>query len=240
MVEIKNHMINQTLVILPARGGSKRIRKKNIFPLYGKPMIHWPLEVLVEIFPLQNILLSTDDSEIKACVENFNILTEYNRPKHLSDDYTTSLNIINDALNWFRKKNSAIKYVLVVYPTAVLLKKDSILKAFSIMRNGTTDATLAATNFGFPIQRGFSINLSGQIKYSKPEYFKTRSQDLETFYHDAGQFYLIDANKVSDNLDLSAMRVSAVKLKRNEVVDIDEQQDLELAELFLRYKDEYN
>lgn len=229
-------MLDQTLVIIPARGGSKRIRKKNIAPIFGRPMIHWPLEVLTELFPKSYILLSTDDNEIKECVEGYSIETEYTRPASLSDDYTTSINIIHDAYIWFLKNRSPVKHVLVVYPTAVLLKRERILEAFDAIRTFSAEAVMAATSFGFPIQRCFRICASNHIQYREPEHFNSRSQDLETFCHDAGQFYLFSQSVISSEMDLSKMLVSIVKLKRSEVIDIDDPEDMELAEIFLRHQ----
>lgn len=229
-------MLKDTLVIIPARGGSKRIHKKNIAPLLGRPMIHWPLDVLTELFPSANILLSTDDCEIKKAVECYSIETEYTRPESLSDDYTSSLDIIYHAYDWFLQNRVPVKYVLAVYPTAVLLKRTSILKAFDTLENSSAEAVIAATNFGFPIQRGFRLNAAGLMQFREPHHFGSRSQDLEAFYHDAGQFYLFRQSVVADHMDLSKMAVSSVMLKRSEVVDIDEHEDLELAEIFLKHK----
>ena len=229
-------MIFDTLVILPARGGSKRIHKKNIAPLYGKPMIHWPLEILVQIFPKSHILLSTDDDKIKDSVKFFEIETEYTRPEKLSDDQTTSLNIISDARDWFVQNRHPVKYIFVVYPTAVLLKRKSVIRAFDLLGQSSAEVVLSSTNFGFPIQRGFSVNSSYLIKFREPEYFNSRSQDLDVYYHDAGQFYLFKDSVISADMDLSVLKVATVTLKRTEVVDIDEPEDMELAELFLQYQ----
>ena len=228
-------MIENTLVVIPARGGSKRIKKKNIVPILGKPMIHWPLKVLCALFKNKHIMISTDDPEIKTKVERYDILTEYTRPNSLSDDFTTSMSILPDAMEWFQSHHHEVEYVLMVYPTAVLLKQKTIYEAYKLIQYRQADVVIAATDFGFPIQRSFSMLEDDYIKYREPEYFDQRSQDLTTYYHDAGQFYLFKKEKICNNMRLSNMLVCAVSLNRTEVIDIDEPEDLKIAELYLTH-----
>ena len=227
-------MFKNTLVVLPARGGSKRIKKKNIVPILGKPMIHWPLNVLCALFTNKNIMISTDDFEIKNKVKCYDILTEYTRPKSLSDDFTTSMSILPDAIEWFQLRHNEVEYVLMVYPTAILLKCESIYEAYKLIQKHQADVVIAATDFCFPIQRSFSMSEDDYIEYREPEYFDQRSQDLTKYYHDAGQFYLFKKEKICQNLKLSDLMVCAVNLNRSEVIDIDEPEDLKIAELLLK------
>jgi len=229
------NMFNQTLVVIPARGGSKRIRKKNIIPLLGKPMIHWPLEVILEQFKAKQVLLSTDSDEIKKCVRKFSIEINYTRPCHLADDYTTSLDILFDAMDWYRKNVFDVEYVLMVYPTAVLIRMEDINKAFLMMDIANPpDLIFAATEFGFPIQRAILETEHELVKPRENKYYNSRSQDLIKYYHDAGQFYLFKASSINKVMNFSKLKAKIVKLPRNEVIDIDEFSDLKLAEIFLK------
>lgn len=232
-------LIDETLVVMPARGGSKRIPQKNILPLFNKPMLHWPLEVILSKFKEKQVLLSTDSEEIKKSIRKFSIDTKYTRPSKLADDYTTSLDVLYDALKWYRNNVNDMTYVLMVYPTAILIKIDHIYKAFSKMNTiNSPDVIFAATEFGFPIQRAIFENDDEYVKPRENKYINSRSQDLKKYFHDAGQFYLFKASSIKKTMNLSSLKAKIVKLQRTEVVDIDEFSDLKLAEILLKYSNE--
>jgi pseudaminic acid cytidylyltransferase len=220
-----------TLVILPARGGSKRIPKKNIKKICGQPMIYWPLRELSKLFSSSQILVSTDDQEIIQAVSDKGLKVPFIRPKTLSDDFTGTMDVATHALDWYEKNVAAVDYVLMVYPTAVLLNVDDIRSAYRTLMNDTEcGSVFSATNFVFPIQRAFYQNSDGYAAMFHPDNYSKRSQDLTEAFHDAGQFYLCRSKTVRLSLNLFNSKSKAQILHRNKVIDIDTVEDFEVAE----------
>ena len=228
--------LDDMLVVLPARHGSKRIPQKNIYPVLGKPMIHWPIEELLKKFQPNQLLLSTDAQNIKTCVEKFDINLNYTRPKKLADDFTTSLDILPDALNWFQENVTPVKYVLMVYPTSILLRLKDVYEAIlKIESDRKIDVVFSAVEFDFPIERSISVDKKGFILPREPSKFNSRSQDLNKFMHDAGQFYLFKSSSVTLGMNFTNLSAKIVEIERERSVDIDEMKDLEIAKIFLKY-----
>lgn len=228
--------LDDILVVLPARHGSKRIPQKNIYPVLGKPMIHWPIEELLKKFKPSQLLLSTDAVNIKTCVEKFEIDLRYTRPKELADDFTTSLDILPDALNWFQEHVTQVKYVLMVYPTSILLRLTDIYNALVEMESDREiDVVFSAVEFDFPIERSILVDRDGFISPREPSKFTSRSQDLNKFMHDAGQFYLFKSASVSLGMNFTDLNAKIVEIERERSVDIDEIKDLEIAKIFLKH-----
>lgn len=225
-----------TLVVIPARGGSKRIPKKNIKNIYGKPMIFWPLSVLNNFFHLDNIIVSTDSIEIKEKIESTGLRVPFLRPKKLSDDYTTTAEVVKHALDWYEKNVKNVNYVLTVYPTAVMLSEDDIKIAFrELIADRDCDSIMSATHFPFPIQRAIYKGNDGYAKMFEPKNYSKRSQDLVEAFHDAGQFYINRVESIRKDKILTNSNTKLHILNRNRVVDIDTPEDFEIAEekLFL-------
>jgi N-acylneuraminate cytidylyltransferase len=224
-----------TLVIIPARGGSKRIPNKNLKMIFGQPMICWPLMTINRLFDAANVLVSTDSDLIKAEVETRGLIVPFKRPAALADDFTGTAEVVTHALQWFEENIRKVDYVLTVYPTAVLLCENDIVAAMDLLKQDkSTDSVMSATNFPFPIQRAIFKNSMGYAEMFYPENYYARSQDLEEAMHDAGQFYLSKADSVRQGAVLTNSRVKIQALKRNRVVDIDTLEDFELAEEKLR------
>ena len=222
---------DKVLVVIPARGGSKRIRNKNIKKICGQPMIYWPLMELQKFFNAENILVSTDSKLIKSAVEMKGLKVPFIRPKNLSDDYTGTVPVVTHALRWYEEHIKKVDYVLTVYPTAVLLREKDIHSAMIKLRNyKSCDTVMSATNFSFPIQRAVYENTDGYAEMFDPQYYSTRSQDLIDAKHDAGQFYLSRVAVVRQGRVLTNSKVKLQILHRNDVIDIDTIEDLEIAE----------
>lgn len=227
--------INEALVILPARGGSKRIIKKNIKIINNYPMIYWPLAELKKKFKLDQIIVSTDDTEIKKVVEKIDIEVPFIRPDNLSGDFIGTMDVALHALNWYEDNISNVDYVLVVYPTAVLLDLKDIFNAFEILQNDDAcEGVFSATNFPFPIQRALFANDDNYISMFEPKHYSTRSQDLVEAFHDAGQFYLYRTSAVRSLSNITNSKMKVIKLNRNKVIDIDTPEDFEVAEKALK------
>ena len=227
--------LSDILVIIPARGGSKRIPNKNIKEILGQPMIYWPLMALSNLFDAKNVVVSTDSDLIKASVEAKGLVVPFKRPENLSDDFTGTAEVVTHALHWYEKNVQKVKYVLTVYPTAVMLSELDIEAAMNtLIHDHYCDSVMSATNFTFPIQRAVFENDGGYAKMFEPKYYSARSQDLIEAKHDAGQFYLSRAASVRNGAVLTDSKVRLQLLHRNNVVDIDTIEDFEIAEEKLR------
>ena len=224
-------MFDDTIVIIPARGGSKRIPNKNIKSICGQPMIYWPLMELRKMFKADNILVSTDSNSIKSTVEQKGLKVPFIRPKSLSDDFTGTVPVVTHALSWYEKNVKEVDYVLTVYPTAILLRGEDICSAMATLRHDIScDSIMSATNFSFPIQRAVFENIDGYAEMFEPHHYSTRSQDLIEAKHDAGQFYLSRAAALRKGALLTNSNVKLHLLHRKDVIDIDTIEDLEIAE----------
>ncbi|MEO1609833.1 MAG: pseudaminic acid cytidylyltransferase [Pseudomonadota bacterium] len=229
---------NNILIILPARGGSKRIPRKNIKNICGQPMIYWPLTELNKAFDKSKIIISTDDQEVINTVENIGLHVPFKRPSSLADDYTGTTPVIQHALEWYERNVAVVDYVIVVYPTAVLLDIEDIIWAFNTLyEDEDCQQVMSATHFPFPIQRAVYTNQQGYAQMFEPENFTKRSQDLTPAMHDAGQFYIYRAQALREGNLLTSSNVRLHVLPRYRVVDIDTIEDFELAELMMKFID---
>jgi N-acylneuraminate cytidylyltransferase len=228
------NIYNETLVVIPARGGSKRIPRKNIIPICGKPMISWPLMELLKKFCVEHIIVSTDDDEIAEVATGHGLTIPFKRPAELSDDFTGTMEVVTHALDFFERYNSKVKYVLIVYPTAVLLNLRDIEEAYeSLTKDGNCSLVFSATTFPFPIQRAVYEDEENYVRMFDPSEYYTRSQDLKEALHDAGQFYLCKAETVRKGLNITNSDAKVVKLPRFRVIDIDTVEDFKIAEKLL-------
>ena len=224
-------IIDNTLVVVPARGGSKRIPSKNIKMICGQPMIYWPLKELSKSFESDRIMVSTDDDDIVRMVQAKGLKVPFRRPAELSDDHTGTMDVVTHALNWYEDHVAPVDYVLIVYPTAVLLQTTDIEAAYvKLVGDENCDAVFSATSFPFPIQRAVFEGEDQYVEMFQPQNFDTRSQDLTEALHDAGQFYFCRSDTVRQSLNFGNSRWKVQKLHRDKVADIDTLEDFEIAE----------
>ena len=177
------------IAIIPARGGSKRIPKKNIKDFLGKPIIAYSIEMAISCKLFNKVIVSTDDQEIKDVAIKYGAEVPFIRPKEIADDFTGTHEVIKHAVKWLEDNSEKMDYVCCIYPTAPLIEKDDLIKGFEIIQTGKWTSVLAATNFSYPIFRSFEILPDGGLKMIFPEHYSSRSQDLPEVYHDAGLFY---------------------------------------------------
>ncbi|WP_108958540.1 pseudaminic acid cytidylyltransferase [Leptospira ellinghausenii] len=217
--------------IIPARGGSKRIPRKNIKLFHGKPMIAYSIETAIQSKLFDRVIVSTDDLEIAEVSRHYGAEVPFMRPKELSDDQTATIPVIGHAIQWMIKEGISTECVACIYATAPFILKNDLISAEKSFREGGWEYVFSATSFGFPIFRGFKKDTDGKIEMFFPEHFGTRSQDLPEAFHDAGQFYFgkpsawIEGKRIFDNWS------SIVELPRWRVQDIDTQDDWERAEV---------
>ena len=174
------------ICIIPARGGSKRIPRKNIKLFCGKPLIAYSIETAKKSNLFNKIVISTDDKEIARISENLGAEILF-RPKKLADDFSSSIDVFEHAINEINKNNE-FRYACMIYPTAPFLQVSYLEKGLNKLKNSNACFSFSATTYDFPIWRGFEI-VNGKAKMIFPEYMNKRSQDLKEAYHDAGQFY---------------------------------------------------
>lgn len=219
------------VAIIPARGGSKRIPRKNIKLFCGKPMIAWSIEAARASGLFDHIFVSTDDIEIAEVAKKLGAEVPFMRPAELSDDYVGTGAVVKHAVEWVLENIGEIDFVCTIYATAPFIKPDDLKKGFALLVKSSKQICFTVTSFPFPIQRAIKITKDGGIAMFQPEHYMTRSQDLEPAYHDAGQFYWATINAVlSDMLAFSDAAVPLI-LPRHQVQDIDTPEDWLRAEL---------
>lgn len=218
------------VAIIPARGGSKRIPRKNIKLFCGKPMIAWSIEAALESKCFDRVVVSTDDSEIAAIAKKHGASVPFMRPAELSDDYTGTLPVIRHAVEWVSEHQAQVDYACCLYATAPFVCPDDLRKGWKIIQQQTCSYVFSVTSYAFPIQRAIRITENGRVAMFNPEHFHTRSQDLEEAWHDAGQFYWGTAQAWREERAIFSDGAIALKLPRYRVQDIDTPEDWERAQ----------
>ena len=218
------------IAIIPARGGSKRIPRKNIKSFHGKPIIAYSIEAAKKSKCFDKIIVSTDDQEIMQVALEYGAEVPFIRPQEIADDHATTLAVIKHALTWCINEKWNIDKVCCIYPTAPFLLPEDIQKGLQKLSQPNIEYAFSATSFAFPIQRAISLNANETISMLYPEHEKTRSQDLQQAYHDAGQFYWGKASAFLSEKAIFDNHSTAIILPRNRVQDIDTFEDWEFAE----------
>jgi len=221
--------------IIPARGGSKRIPKKNIRDFCGKPMIVRSIEAAKVSGVFEHIIVTTDSEEIAAVAREWGAEVPFMRPPELSDDHASTDAVIIHALNWVKKNGIELEYACCLYATAPFVQPEYLRQGLELLKSTGATSAFSVTSFPFPIFRGLKINAQGALELFWPEHRMTRSQDLPEAYHDAGQFYWLNVEKYTKAPALYAPDAMPVILPRHLVQDIDTPEDWESAEFQYRY-----
>jgi len=225
-----NSAFMKPICIIPARGGSKRIPRKNIKLFRGKPLISWVINLAKELKIFERIIVSTDDIEIADYSKSIGAEVPFMRPGNLSDDFSNTMDVMKFMVNKLIESSYDIEYVCCLYATAPIILKSDLEKSFQILEKMNSDQILfGATSFGYPIQRALILDEKNNSSILNKEYLFTRSQDLQDTFHDAGQFYWGTAKswlKTSNVLEEGR----AFIIPRWRVQDIDVQEDWERAE----------
>jgi len=225
-----------TLAIIPARGGSKRIARKNIRPFLGVPLVARPIQTLIESAIFDYVVVSTDDDEIAAIAEAAGAWVPFRRPAELADDFTPTVPVILDAADRVEQlSGNEIGELCVVYPAAVFMTKEHLIDAQALLRGRSTDVVMSATEFPAPIQRAWRQSDDAAAEMIWPEHRLTRSQDLEPAYFDAGQFYWWSRDARSKLRSESPIATALFKLPPQFVQDIDTEADWDEAERKYRH-----
>lgn len=224
----------ERVAVIPARGGSKRIPRKNVKPFCGKPMIAWSIEAALASGCFDRVIVSTDDDEIAEAAAAWGAEVPFRRPAALSDDHTGTIPVIAHAIHWLRDEGQAPGAVCCLYATAPFVQAEDLRSGLSALQQEDADYAFSVTSYAFPIQRALRITADGHVAMFQPEHFSTRSQDLEEAYHDAGQFYWGRADAWCAGTPIFSERAVPVILPRHRVQDIDTLEDWQRAEWLLR------
>jgi pseudaminic acid cytidylyltransferase len=218
------------IAIIPARGGSKRIPKKNIKEFQGMPMIAWAIKAAKESCIFDHIIVTTDDEEIASIAKKFGAQTPFVRPKDLADDITPTVPVIAHAVKLCIENNWPIEYVCCIYPCTPFLQTDDLIGGLKLLIDMDCNFVYPVAEYSHPIERGMRRLNTGNMKFISPQYELTRTQDLEKSYFDAGQFYW---GKASAWLAHKKMHTDGVgmPIPNWRVVDIDSEDDWKKAEL---------
>lgn len=222
------------LAVIPARGGSKRIPRKNIKPFGGLPMIAWSIRAAIQSQCFDRIIVSTDDAEIGEVAKAHGAEVPFIRPPELSDDLTGTIPVIAHAIQWQNALGAAASQVCCIYATAPFVQASDLQRGLQVLQSTGADYAFSVTSYAFPIQRAIRITPEQGVQMFQPEHSNTRSQDLEEAWHDAGQFYWGQAKAWLQHKPLFSRDAAPVVLPRHRVQDIDTPEDWECAELMFK------
>lgn len=220
--------------IIPARGGSKRIPKKNIKFFCGKPMIAWSIRSAIESSCFDRVIVSTDDEGIAKVAREYGADTPFDRPANLSDDFVGTIPVIAHAISWLIEEGSTPDEVCCVYATAPFVRPSDLRSGLSMLQSLEVDYAFSVTSYAYPIQRAIRITSNERVEMFEPSQLNIRSQDLEDSWHDAGQFYWGRANAWLAGKPIFSHNSIPVKLPRHLVQDIDTHEDWQRAELMFK------
>ncbi len=219
------------ICIIPARGGSKRIPRKNIRSFCGKPIIAWPIAAARHSGLFERVVVSTDDSEVAAVAHQWGAEIPFIRSKNLADDFTGTADVILDAVERLEKQKKMYDVVCCAYPTAAFLSEKYLQIGCDLVVNQAAPAAYSVAPFAYPIYRAQKINEQSCLEMIWPEYQNVRSQDLPETYQDAGQFYCIQKGSLLQHRTLFPAGSRPVVIPRLLAHDIDNEEDWMYAEL---------
>ena len=219
------------LAVIPARGGSKRIPRKNIKLFGGLPMIAWSIRAAIKSECFDRIIVSTDDLEIAEVAKAHGAEVPFMRPIELSDDFTGTIPVIAHATKWQNDHGTPATGVCCIYATAPFIQTEYLQRGMSLLQRSGADFAFSVTSYAFPIQRAIRITAENQVEMFQPNQFNIRSQDLEEAWHDAGQFYWGQAGAWLNHKNAFSGNSIPVPLPRYLVQDIDTMDDWVRAEL---------
>ncbi len=224
------------LAVIPARGGSKRIPRKNIKAFLGQPIINYAIKAALESQLFDQVICSTDDEQIAQVAADAGAQVPFMRPAEISDDHAITADVIAHAVNFMQSRGHAVESVCCLYATAAFVTAPQLQEAFEIFQQQRCDFVFSATRFDFPIQRAIYFNAEGRVEMFYPEFALTRSQDLTPAFHDAGQFYWGTSAAWLEKRRIFSPNSAAFIVPSHEVQDIDTQDDWRRAELLFQLR----
>lgn len=224
-------MEKKALAVITARGGSKRIPRKNIKSFCGKPIISYSIKAALESKVFSEVMVSTDDAEIADIACKYGAEVPFMRSERTAGDYATTADVLMEVLDEYSKREMFFDYMCCIYPTAPFVSANKLIEAMEVLKNSDSVEVMPVVPFSYPPQRCFVIDKDGKIKYKYKEFINTRSQDLEKQYHDAGQFYMYNVKQYLKLRGKISGDIMPIIVNEMEVQDIDNEEDWKLAEL---------
>lgn len=220
----------KNLAIIPARGGSKRIPRKNIKPFMGKPIIAYSIEAALQSGLFDEVMVSTDDEEIADIARQYGAVIPFMRSAETANDHATTVDVLIEVLEKYNEKNRQFDNACCIYSTAPFITVENLKSALDLQIRDNLDSVFATVQFSYPIQRALKLQ-HGKICMMWPEYLNSRSQDLESTYHDAGQFYMFNIDRFRINKKLWTSNSGTITLSEIQVQDLDTFTDWQMAEM---------
>jgi pseudaminic acid cytidylyltransferase len=221
------------LAIIPARGGSKRIPRKNIKPFLGKPIIAYSIEAALKSNLFDEVMVSTDDEEIAKIAKQYGAKVPFLRSNDNANDFAVLADVVEEVIANYNKQKNSFDTICCILPTAPFVTSNKITEAYKKFTEGNFDSVFLVLEFSFPIQRSLKIN-EDKVAMVWGEHLNSRSQDLEPRYHDSGQFYWLKNNSFSKEKKLFTNNSGAIVISELQAQDIDTETDWKLAEI--KYK----
>ena len=218
------------IAIIPARGGSKRIPKKNVRQFCGSPIISWSISTALRSDLFARVIVSTDDKEIAAIAKAYGAEVPFMRPSRLADDYIGTIPTIQHAIHAVEQENFFPHFVCCIYPAAPFVSVKQLRDAFSILQKEDIDFVFPAAPYSPPVQRGFVVTDEGNVQMWSPNDFSRRSQDLTNVFHDTGQFYWAKNETWKESKIIFSPKSRILRVGVYEAIDIDSLDDWEFAE----------
>ena len=220
----------KTLVMITARGGSKRIPRKNIKEFNGKPIIAYSIEAALSSGVFDEVMVSTDDEEIAEIAKKYGAKVPFFRSEKTANDFATTVDVIEEVLNTYKERGEEFDIFCCIYPTAPFITAKRLKDAVEELSKSDADSLIPVVRFSYPPQRAMEVH-DGKLVFRQPENLSKRSQDLEPHFHDAGQFYVVRSESFFKNRGIMVGDILPMELSELEVQDIDNEVDWKLAEL---------
>lgn len=221
------------IAIITARGGSKRIPRKNIKDFCGKPILAYSIEAALKSGLFDTVMVSTDDKEIAEISKKYGAEVPFFRSEATSNDYATTNDVLLEVLDEYEKRGQHFDLAACIYPTAPFVTSEKLKKAFEELKASDADTLIPVVSFSYPPQRAMVVR-DNRLVFFEPKYIDSRSQDLEPHYHDVGQFYAFRTAAFKENKKLMLGNILPFIVSELEVQDIDNETDWKIAEM--KYK----
>ena len=222
------------IAIITARGGSKRIPRKNIKEFMGKPMLAYAIEAAINSNVFDEVMVSTEDSEIAEIACKYGAKVPFMRSKKTSSDMAMTHEVLQEVIIEYKKLRKNFDNLCCIYPCVPFLNDKTLRKAYEIYIERNCDSLVPVVRYSFPIQRAFRVDINNFLQYREPENMLKRSQDLEPMYHDAGMFYFTKTEALFKYNKLVGEKASYIEINETQAQDIDNESDWKMAEL--KYK----
>ena len=222
------------IAIITARGGSKRIPRKNIKEFMGKPMLAYAIQAALDSKIFDEVMVSTDDNEIAEIAKKYGANVPFMRSEKTANDYATTSDVLNEVIDEYKKLGKTFDELCCIYPCVPFLKGEILKKAYNNFKSSNSNSLMPVVKFSFPIQRAVKLNQQGYIEFREPEHLSTRTQDLEPTFHDVGMFYFVKTESFKKYNAIITDKTAMYEMNEYAIQDIDTIEDWKMAKI--KYK----